>query len=53
MTFAPPPPPALPAPGAPRPAVRILFGKYSGSNVLINGTEYLMLREDEILAVSE
>jgi|ERR1035438_7748472 len=30
---------------------RILFGKYSGSEVKIEGTEYLILREDEILGV--
>ena len=30
---------------------RILFGKYSGSDVKIDGVEYLILREDEILAV--
>ncbi len=30
---------------------RILFGKYSGSDIKIDGTEYLVLREDEILAV--
>lgn len=30
---------------------RILFGKYSGSDVKIDGQEYLILREDEILAV--
>jgi len=30
---------------------RILFGKYSGSEVKIDGVEYLILREDEILAV--
>ncbi|MFB3827445.1 MAG: co-chaperone GroES [Bryobacteraceae bacterium] len=30
---------------------RILFGKYSGSEVKIDGEEYLILREDEILAV--
>jgi len=29
----------------------ILFGKYSGSEVKIDGQEYLILREDEILAV--
>jgi len=29
----------------------ILFGKYSGSEIKIDGTEYLVLREDEILAV--
>lgn len=30
---------------------RILFGKYSGAEVKIEGEEYLILREDEILAV--
>jgi chaperonin GroES len=30
---------------------RILFGKYSGAEVKIEGTEYLILREDEILGV--
>lgn len=30
---------------------RILFGKYSGSEVKIDGEEYLVLREDEILGV--
>lgn len=29
----------------------ILFGKYSGSEVTVDDTEYLILREDEILAV--
>jgi chaperonin GroES len=32
---------------------RILFGKYSGAEAKIEGTEYLILREDEILAVLE
>jgi chaperonin GroES len=32
---------------------RILFGKYSGSEVKIEGEEYLILREDEILGVLE
>jgi chaperonin GroES len=30
---------------------RILFGKYSGAEVKIDGEEYLILREDEILGV--
>jgi chaperonin GroES len=30
---------------------RILFGKYSGSDIKIDGDEYLILREDEILGV--
>ena len=29
----------------------ILFGKYSGAEVKIDGKEYIILREDEILAV--
>jgi chaperonin GroES len=32
---------------------RILFGKYSGAEIKVEGTEYLILREDEILAVLE
>jgi chaperonin GroES len=30
---------------------RILFGKYSGSEVKIDGTEYLILREEDILGI--
>ena len=30
---------------------RILFGKYSGSEVKIQGEEYLILKEDEILGI--
>ena len=29
---------------------RILFGKYTGNDITINDQEYLILREDEILA---
>ena len=32
---------------------RILFGKYSGSDIKIDGTEYLIMREDEVLGVIE
>jgi chaperonin GroES len=32
---------------------RVLFGKYSGSEVKIEGEEHLILREDEILGVLE
>jgi len=32
---------------------RILFGKYSGSDIKIDGNEYLILKEDEILGVLE
>jgi len=30
---------------------RILFGKYSGNEIKIDGEEVLILREDEVLAV--
>src|SRR5437660_3370157 len=30
---------------------RILFGKYSGAEIKVDGEEYLVLREDEILGV--
>jgi chaperonin GroES len=30
---------------------RILFGKYSGSEIKMDGDEHLILREDEILAI--
>ena len=30
---------------------KILFGKYSGTEIKIDGQEYLILREDEVLAV--
>jgi len=30
---------------------RILFGKYSGTEIKIDGEEYLIMREDEILAI--
>ena len=30
---------------------RILFGKYSGSEIKLDGEEYLILREDEVLGV--
>lgn len=32
---------------------RILFGKYSGSDIKLDGNEYLIMREDEVLAVLE
>ena len=30
---------------------KILFGKYSGTEISVDGLEHLILREDEILAV--
>jgi chaperonin GroES len=32
---------------------RILFGKYAGSEIKVENSEYLILREDEVLAVIE
>jgi chaperonin GroES len=32
---------------------RILFGKYSGSEIKQDGEEYLIMREDEVLGVIE
>jgi chaperonin GroES len=31
----------------------ILFGKYSGQDIKIDGEEYLIMREEEVLAVLE
>jgi chaperonin GroES len=32
---------------------KILFGKYSGTEIKIDGEEHLILREDDVLAVIE
>ncbi len=32
---------------------KILFGKYSGTEVKLEGTEYLVMREDDVMAVLE
>ncbi|MBW1918446.1 MAG: co-chaperone GroES [Deltaproteobacteria bacterium] len=32
---------------------RILFGKYAGTEIKLEGEEYLMMREDDILAIIE
>ncbi|MGA8179395.1 MAG: co-chaperone GroES [Desulfobacterales bacterium] len=32
---------------------RILFGKYSGNEVKIEGEEYLIMREDDVLGIIE
>ncbi len=36
-----------------KPGDHILFGKYSGSEIKIDGEEHLILREDEVLGVIE
>jgi len=30
---------------------RILFGKYSGSDIKLDGEEYMIMREDEVLGI--
>lgn len=30
---------------------QILFGKYSGADIKVDGEEYMIMREDEILAI--
>ncbi len=32
---------------------RVLFGKYSGSEVKLDGVEHIILREDEVLGIVE
>ncbi len=32
---------------------RVLFGKYSGTEVKVEGEEYLIMREDDILGIIE
>lgn len=34
-----------------KPGNLILFGKYSGQEIKLDGTEYLIVKEDEVLAV--
>ncbi len=34
-----------------RPGDKILFGKYSGSEIKLDGEEYMIMREDEILGI--
>ena len=30
---------------------RVLFGKYSGTEIKIDGTEYLMMKEEDVLGI--
>jgi len=32
---------------------KVLFGKYAGNEVKIDGVEYLILREDDVIAILE
>ena len=34
-----------------KPGDRVLFGKYSGSEIKLDGEEFIIMREDEILGV--
>ncbi len=36
-----------------KPGDRVLFGKYAGTEIKIEGEEHLMMREDDILAIVE
>jgi len=36
-----------------KPNDRVLFGKYAGNEIKIDGVEHLIMREDDILAVLE
>ena len=36
-----------------KPGDRILFGKYSGSDVKIDGEDHLIIREEDVLAILE
>jgi chaperonin GroES len=36
-----------------KPGDRILFGKYSGSEIKLDGQEYIIMREDEVLGILE
>jgi chaperonin GroES len=31
---------------------KVLYGKYSGAEITVNGTEYLIMRESDILAIA-
>ena len=41
------------APLTVKPGDKILFGKYSGTEIKVDGEEHLILREDDVLAILE
>jgi chaperonin GroES len=41
------------APLTVKPGDKILFGKYSGTEIKIDGEEHLIMREDDVLAIVE
>lgn len=36
-----------------KPGDKVLFGKYSGSEIKLNGEDYLIMREDDVLGILE
>ena len=36
-----------------KPGDRVLFGKYSGTEIKVDGVDHIILREDEVLGVIE
>ena len=36
-----------------KPGDKILFGKYSGTEIKIDGVEHLIMREEDVLAIVE
>lgn len=36
-----------------KPGQRVLFGKYSGTEIKVDGDEHVILREDEVLGILE
>ncbi len=36
-----------------KPGDKILFGKYSGTEIKIDGEEHLIMREEDVLAIVE
>jgi chaperonin GroES len=35
-----------------KPGDRVLFGKYSGSDIILDGEDYLIMREEEIFGIN-
>lgn len=42
-----------PIPTGIKPGMKVLFGKYSGTEVKVNGEDMLVLREDDVIAIVE
>jgi len=40
-----------PIPPEVKPGDKVIFGKYSGTEITMNGNEYLILKEEDILAI--